>query len=106
MIIENINHTITEAKAKEKFRELFYTSVSRRLRSDVSVGSSLSGGLDSSLVVCVIDELRKGTTQKQNTFSAVFPGFARDERKYIDYVIEQTNVSPHFITPRGGWNDR
>lgn len=40
---KSINHTITEAQAKEKFRELFFTSVSRRLRSDVTVGSSLSG---------------------------------------------------------------
>nr|MBA2561453.1 asparagine synthase [Chitinophagaceae bacterium] len=96
---KNINHTITEEQAKEKFRELFYTSVSRRLRSDATVGSSLSGGLDSSLVVCVIDELRKGTIQKQDTFSAVFPGFAKDERKYIDHVIAKSNVSSHFITP-------
>ena len=71
----------------------------RRLRSDVAVGSSLSGGLDSSLIVCVIDQVKKGTGQKQNTFSAVFPGFLKDERKYIDYVLEKTNVSPHFTTP-------
>lgn len=95
----NINYSITEEKAKETFRELFYLSVSRRLRSDVAVGSSLSGGLDSSLVVCAIDELKKGTQQKQNTFSAVFPGFIKDERKYMDYVIDKTNVSPHFVTP-------
>ena len=93
----NSNYTGTEAKAKEKFRELFYTSVSRRLRSDVTVGSSLSGGLDSSLVVCIIDALKKEETQ--HTFSAIFPGFAKDERKYMNYVIEKTNVSPHFITP-------
>lgn len=97
--INNINDTITEAQAEEKFRELFYTSVSRRLRSDVTVGSSLSGGLDSSLIVCIIDQLKKNTPQKQNTFSAIFPGYAKDERKYIDYIIEKTNVSPHFVTP-------
>ena len=90
---------ITKDDAAEKFRELFHTSVKRRMRSDVTVGSSLSGGLDSSLVVSVIDALKKGTNQKQNTFSAVFPGFARDERKYMDHVIGQTNVSPHFVTP-------
>ena len=95
----NTNHGITLAQAKEKFHELFYTSVCRRLRSDVPVGSSLSGGLDSSLVVTVIDELRKQGNQKQATFSAVFPGFKKDERKYIDHVIAKTNVSPHFITP-------
>lgn len=97
--IKNINHAITESQALEKFRELFYTSVSRRLRSDVAVGSSLSGGLDSSLIVCVIDQLKKGTRQKQDTFSAIFPGFAKDERKYINYVTESTNVSPHFTVP-------
>ena len=93
------NSSITEDQAKETFNELFYTSSKRRLRSDVAVGSSLSGGLDSSLVVCVIDELKKGTTQKQNTFSAVFPGFKKDERKYMDMVIAKTNVEPHFVTP-------
>jgi asparagine synthase (glutamine-hydrolysing) len=96
---QNTNHSITLNEAKEKFHELFYTSVMRRLRSDVPVGSSLSGGLDSSLVVAVIDALKKGGTQRQGTFSAVFPGFKKDERKYMDYVIASTNVSPHFITP-------
>ncbi len=95
----NIDHSITEKQASEQLHELFYTSVSRRLRSDVTVGSSLSGGLDSSLVVAVIDNLKKGSNQKQETFSAVFPGFLKDERKYMDYVISRTNVSPHFITP-------
>jgi asparagine synthase (glutamine-hydrolysing) len=96
---KNIDYDISVEQAKEKLHELFYTSIKRRLRSDVTVGSSLSGGLDSSLVVCVIDELKKGTNQKQNTFSAVFPGFKKDERKFMDYVIAKTNVEPHFVTP-------
>jgi asparagine synthase (glutamine-hydrolysing) len=96
---KNTDKSITESQAQEKFSELFYTSVKRRLRSDVTVGSSLSGGLDSSLVVCVIDELKKGTTQKQNTFSAVFPGFKKDERRFMDMVTSQTNVEPHYVTP-------
>ena len=96
---KSIDQQITVAQAKEKFHELLYTSVDRRLRSDVPVGSSLSGGLDSSLIVCIIDELRKGNGLKQNTFSAVFPGFKKDERKYMDYVIAKTNVDPHFVTP-------
>jgi asparagine synthase (glutamine-hydrolysing) len=96
---QHIEHSITVSQAKEKFHELFYTSIKRRLRSDVTVGSSLSGGLDSSLVVCVIDELKKGSDQLQNTFSAVFPGYKKDERKFMDYVIAKTNVDPHFVTP-------
>ncbi|MBL7766123.1 MAG: asparagine synthase (glutamine-hydrolyzing) [Chitinophagaceae bacterium] len=94
------HQSISVKDAQNSFRELFYTSVKRRLRSDVSVGSSLSGGLDSSLVVCVIDELKKGTKQKQNTFSAVFPGFKKDERQFMDMVIAKTNVDPHFVTPQ------
>ncbi|MBL7771477.1 MAG: asparagine synthase (glutamine-hydrolyzing) [Chitinophagaceae bacterium] len=96
---KQIDYSITLEKAKEKFQSLFYTSVQRRLRSDVTVGSSLSGGLDSSLVVCVIDELKKASSQKQNTFSAVFPGYKKDERRYMDYVIAKTSVEPHFVTP-------
>ena len=96
----NTNHSITVDQAQEKFHELFYTSVQRRLRSDVPVGTSLSGGLDSSLVVAVIDSLKKGTGQKQDTFSAVFPGFKKDERKYMDHVIAATNVNSHFVAPQ------
>lgn len=94
----NINNNITVDIAKKQFAELFYTSVSRRLRSDVPVGSSLSGGLDSSLVVCMINKI-KGSFQKQTTFSAIFPGFSKDESKYMQYVIDATNVEPHFTKP-------
>ncbi|MEZ5045572.1 MAG: asparagine synthase (glutamine-hydrolyzing) [Chitinophagaceae bacterium] len=96
---QDIDKNISIEKAQSMFQELFYTSVKRRLRSDVPVGSSLSGGLDSSLVVCTIDELKKGSEQLQNTFSAVFPGFKKDERKYMEYVIAKTNVKPHFVSP-------
>jgi len=92
--------SITPAQASAKFNELFFTSVQRRLRSDVPVGSSLSGGLDSSLVVCAIDKLKGGEGQIQKTFSAVFPGFKKDERKYMDYVTARTRVEPHFVTPK------
>jgi asparagine synthase (glutamine-hydrolysing) len=95
---ETISST-NEGEIAEHFLDLFTTSVKRRLRSDVTVGSSLSGGLDSSLVVCIIDTLKAGTNQKQNTFSAVFPGFKKDERKYMDYVLAKTNVHPFFVTP-------
>lgn len=83
---------------KSEFAFLMEESVSRRLRSDVTVGSSLSGGLDSSLIVCLINKLNSGRVQ-QNTFSARFPDFKKDEGKYMQLVIDSTNVSPHFIYP-------
>ncbi len=95
----NIDSSISVAEATNRFRDLLYTSVRRRLRSDVPVGSSLSGGLDSSLIVCIINELIGGSGQVQKTFSAVFPGFKRDESHYIRKVVEATNADAHYVTP-------
>lgn len=86
-------------KATEKFKELFLTSVQRRLRSDVPVGSSLSGGLDSSAVVCAIDELNTHKQIHQKTFSARFPGFKKDESYYQQLVIDKTEADAYFTTP-------
>ena len=44
-------------EAREKFQELFTDSVRLRLRSDVKVGSCLSGGLDSSSIVCTVNDI-------------------------------------------------
>ena len=88
----------TEQTAKEKFIELFTTSLSRRLRSDVAIGSSLSGGLDSSSIVATIQHLLK-SSEKQKTFSAVFPGFEKDESKYIQTVIEKYKVDNFTTSP-------
>jgi len=96
---DTVDADISEDIALAKFRELFDSSVSRRLRSDVPVGSSLSGGLDSSLIVCTIDRLTKKTGLHQATFSARFPGFAKDEGQYMQAVIDATSVEPHFVFP-------
>jgi len=47
----------------------------------------------------VIDQINKDNQIQQNTFSARFPGFAKDEGKYMDLVIERTRVNPHFVFP-------
>jgi asparagine synthase (glutamine-hydrolysing) len=100
----NIDHTatdprITEQEASEEFRRMFELSVTRRLRADVPVGSSLSGGLDSSLIVCTIDRLERDKPVRQATFSARFPGFAKDEGQFIKAVTDTTDVEPHFVVP-------
>lgn len=102
----NIDHSkqddsISESNAIKRFTELFYTSVSRRLRSDVEVGSSLSGGLDSSMVVKAIQEIdnsRDGKI-KRNTFSAQFPGFFKDETYFQNLVVKETGVIHHTVQP-------
>lgn len=90
---------ISRLEAESKFFELFKGSVMRRLRSDVPIGSSLSGGLDSSAVVCMIDYLNENKGFQQSTFSARFPGFVKDEGKYMEIVTKATHAKSFFTFP-------
>ncbi len=93
---------IHQDDAIEKFTELFTQSVRRRLRSDVALGTSLSGGLDSSTIAYTINQLQKsagGTAPMLQTFSAVFPGFENDESKYIRSVSARLNITNHQREP-------
>ena len=94
----------SDAHCKERFLELFTNSVKFRLRSDVSVGSCLSGGLDSSSIVCLANQLLsssdQGTLKQLKTFSSCFADKRFDEREYIAEVIAQTQVDPYYIFPR------
>ncbi len=89
------NITLEEAAAR--FGELFADSIRLRLRSDVPVGSSLSGGLDSSAVVCQIHAL--GAAAGQKTFSARMEDPALDEGRYIRAVLAQTGIEGHEVWP-------
>ena len=81
----------------EEFRALFRDAVRIRLRSDVPVGSSLSGGMDSSSIVCTIGTLRSGGEPPQNTFSARYQHAPCDEGAFIDAVTAHARVSPHVV---------
>ena len=87
------------------FLEILTDSIRLRLRSDVPVGSCLSGGLDSSSVVFFANELLKkkiGQGFQQKTFSITFEGFELDERRYMESVVKATGVEGNFTTFSGG----
>jgi len=91
---------ITEEAATEKFLDLFQQSIKRRLRSDVPVGTSLSGGLDSSSVVALIDEIQKNQpTQVKHAFTASFPGFEKDEWEQASLIAQQFQLQHHSVKP-------
>jgi len=93
-------HHKTDGEYAEHFREIFSTAVRDRLRSRTPVGARLSGGLDSSSVVCVaqreISE-RGELTPALETFSNVFDGLPCDERPYIEAVIAESGATPNYF---------
>ncbi len=91
----------------ERFRELFTESVRIHLRTDVTLGSCLSGGLDSSSIVCTANQLifgeglvdRSLIGDKQKTFTASYNDERYSEDRFVRRVIETTNAAAHFIRP-------
>ena len=81
-----------------EFGELLTDSVRLRLRSDVVVGSCLSGGLDSSAIVCIARKLL-GADAVYDTFTGRFPGTSADEWAFAKQVVEATNVRSHVVVP-------
>lgn len=88
----------TEEDVFAEFRELLIDSVRLRLRSDVTVGSCLSGGLDSSAIVCIARRLL-GDEAPYETFTGVFPGTYADEQRFADEVVMATGVGSHLVAP-------
>ncbi len=93
-IEENTNLTFTQAS--EQLRHLFLGSVKRQLRSDVKIGATLSGGIDSSAIVCAMKYLEPDLAL--NTFSFVAPGSEKNEEKWIDIVNNSVGAIPHKIS--------
>ena len=92
---------MSEDQAATKFSLLFEDAVNIHLRSDVRVGSCLSGGLDSSSIVVVMDRImrRAATPQPIHTVSACYDDRAIDERPYVEMVVAATRTEPHYIYP-------
>ena len=97
--IEKENKTITDAEAIEQFGSLLERSVKRRLRSDVSIGTSLSGGLDSSSIIATLDRLQSPQS-KLAAFTSAFPGFEKDESSYAKLVADKYGLRHFTTTPK------
>ena len=79
------------------YRDLLEDSIRIRLRADVPLGSSLSGGIDSSAVVGYL--ARGQRVRDQHTFSARFPGWPLDEGRYIADVAALSGARSHEVEP-------
>jgi asparagine synthase (glutamine-hydrolysing) len=81
-------------------RDLLEDAVRVRLRSDVDVGTCLSGGLDSSSIVALTARLRgPDAAGAHRSFSIVYPEPGLDESPHIDAVVKATGVHGSRVTP-------
>ncbi len=105
----NLSHEkFDEEKAKEyakQYYELLEDAVRIRLRADVKVGSALSGGLDSSSIVYLVNKLLKEQDKEelQETFSSVYKSDGTqecDESYFIDIMALKLGVHSNQIEPK------
>lgn len=106
--VNNSTERFCPEKAKgyaKQYYDLLSDAVRLRLRADVKVGSALSGGLDSSSIVYLVNQqLRdQGKEELQETFSSVYKSDGTqhcDESVYIDLLAKELNVRSNQIEPK------
>lgn len=93
------NESVSYGEAVSEVRELFLNNIRLHLRSDVPVGAALSGGLDSSAVVCAMRYLEPD--MPIHTFTYVASGTSIDEEYWADRVNDHIGAIPHkvHVTP-------
>jgi asparagine synthase (glutamine-hydrolysing) len=89
---------ITFLEAQHGFYKLFKNSLKLRMRSDVKVGSCLSGGLDSSSIVTMVKELL-GEGAELTTVSSCYEQKEYDEQEFIDIVSAKTSFRNVKVFP-------
>ncbi|MBR1194852.1 asparagine synthase (glutamine-hydrolyzing) [Bradyrhizobium sp. AUGA SZCCT0158] len=93
----------TEAERVERFGQIFRDAVALRMRSDVPIGTCLSGGFDSSAIICTMSEAEKkgmgprGNHAWRHAFVASFPGSPNDERPQAEEAAAWAGVEPTIL---------
>jgi asparagine synthase (glutamine-hydrolysing) len=94
---ENNYLELSDGEIINRIEEKLLSAIKLRLRSDVEVGSCLSGGLDSSIIAGLVKALQPETSLK--LFTAVFKGESFDESAYAQSVAEHVKGSWQTVSP-------
>ena len=93
----------SDAERVERFGELFRDAVAIRMRSDVPIGTCLSGGFDSSAVICAMAAHERAgmgprdSAAWRHAFVAAFPGALNDERPQAEEAAAWAGVRPAIL---------
>jgi len=105
-LVPESKKTQKSGATRVKTLALLEAAIRIRLQSEVPVGTSLSGGIDSSSIVCFISQflatdrtLTRTLGSRQSVFSAVYEGFSKDESKWIKIVTDSTRVQKRITRP-------
>ena len=91
----------SDAAYERRFRELLDQAVRSRLRASGPIGTSLSGGMDSSSITVIARDLLP-ETEPLHTFSNVYDDApTSDEREFIEAVTAGDGIESHYIFPEG-----
>ncbi len=94
-LLSDTSYELSDKKtAQDLLRSSMKESVEQHMRADVPFGAFLSGGIDSSLLVGLMSEVR---SEKINTFQISFEEEAFDERKYAQLVAKKFSTNHHEI---------
>jgi len=87
---------VSFSTAVEQVRETFLAKIRLQLRSDVALGTALSGGVDSSAVVCAMRHVDPAC--EINTFSYIAAGSSLSEEHWADVVNQHVGARPHKVS--------
>jgi asparagine synthase (glutamine-hydrolysing) len=90
------NDYLSDQQLIKKIQEALHNAIKLRLRSDVEVGTCLSGGIDSSAISVIMQQFMQ---QPLNCFTAQFKNTSIDESKYAKLVTDQLNAKHYFVEP-------
>lgn len=86
--------------AATAFLQQLSSSVSLRMRSDVPVGTSLSGGIDSAGITALIhQQLENYNSFSHKSFTAIFPGFEKDESQDAAAIAAHCGSTSFTVAP-------
>lgn len=88
-------HDLSFEDAVSRVRDNFLQSIRLHLRSDVPLGAALSGGVDSSAVVCAMRHV--APDHPIHTFSYIASGSSVNEEVWVDLVNQHVEASAHKV---------